>query len=186
MDYLRTTLPRAFTQAQQDEWVIFGLAKPKLPELPEITEITTGAWFVEGPSLHFILANHREGVTMPSIHELVWEDPLHMIAGPLYEFAPKPHQNKQKENVGFRSFVSSDPPELILSYQDLLLEPSDRETVSQPGKNATDSSSSSPVPATSAPLSLEERLQRLKRLKEQGLITDDEYQAKRKVLLEGL
>jgi hypothetical protein len=89
VDYLSETLTRTFAQAQPSELVVFGLTSPKTQE---IAEITTGAWFVKDTQLHLILGNYREAVTMSSIRKLLWQDPLHMIAGALYEFVPGPHQ----------------------------------------------------------------------------------------------
>ncbi len=55
-------------------------------------------------------------------------------------------------------------------------------------KNSPSSGQLSPELSQTPPpnLSIEERLQRLKRLRDQGLITDEEYGAKRRELLDRL
>lgn len=178
IDYLSTTLPRAFAQAQPGEWVTFGLSRTTTPDVAALTEFTTGAWYVEGDSLHLVFANYREGVTMPGIRDLLREDPLHMIAGPRYEFAPGPHQLARPAEDGLRTFFFPDLPELVLVYRALVLEAR--------GGNAPPAGSETfyPLPLPSTPPSIEDQLYRLKRLKEQGLITEEDYQSKKRQILE--
>lgn len=178
--YLSATLPRAFAQAQPEEWVVFGLSRPTTPEVAGITQITTGAWFVSGVSLHLILANYREGVTMPGIRDLLREDPLHMVAAPRYEFIPGSHENLRQENKGLGAFLFPDLPELTLAYEALVLEEPERSIAPLSGSGSVNPSVSPPT----TPRSLEERLQMLKRLKEQGLITEEDYQTKKKQVLD--
>ena len=172
VDYLSETLTRAFAQAQPSEVVVFGLTSPKTQE---ITEITTGAWFVKDEQLHLILGNYREAVTMASIRELLWQDPLHMIAGALYEFVPGPHQSLTREDNGIGTFLIPEAPQLALTYQQLSL-----------GVPPVDGGQEKGAPASTYPdSSLEGKLQRLKQIHDDGLITDDEYAAKKKALLDG-
>ena len=42
---------------------------------------------------------------MSNVRELLWQDPLHMIAGALYEFVPGPHQNLHREDNGLGTFL---------------------------------------------------------------------------------
>lgn len=180
IDYLSTTLPRAFAQAQPEEWVTFSLSRTTTPDVAALTEFITGAWYVEGDSLHLIFANYREGVTMPGIRDLLREEPLHMIAGPQYEFVPGPHQLARPAEDGLRTFFFPDLPELVLVYSALVLEAR--------GGNAPPAGSETfyplPLPSPSTPPSIEDQLHRLKRLKEQGLITEEDYQSKKRQILE--
>ena len=172
VDYLSETLARAFAQAQPSEMVVFGLTSPKTQE---VTEITTGAWFVKNEQLHLILGNYREAVTMSSIRELLWQDPLHMIAGALYEFVPGPHQSLTREDKGIGTFLTPEAPQLALTYQQLSL-----------GAPPVDGGQDKGAPPSTYPdSSLEEKLQRLKQIRDDGLITDDEFAAKKKALLDG-
>lgn len=172
VDYLSETLPRAFVQAQPSEVVVFGLTSPKTTEM---TEITTGAWYVKDAQLHLILGNYHEAVTMSSIRKLLWQDPLHMIAGALYEFVPGPYQSLHREDNGLGTFLIPEAPELVLAYQQLSLG-------APPVEGGQEKGSS---PTTYPDSSLEGKLQRLKQIHDGGLITDDEFATKKKALLDG-
>ena len=172
VDYLSETLTRAFAQAQPSEVVVFGLTNQKTQE---ITEITTGAWYVKDAQLHLILRNYREAFTMASIRELLWQDPLHMIAGALYEFVPGPHQSLIREDNGIGTFLIPEAPQLVLNYQQLSVDASPRDSGHEKG------SLLSVYPDSS----LEWKLQRLKQIHDDGLITDGEFAAKKKALLDG-
>jgi len=172
VDYLSETLTRAFAQAQPSEVVVFGLTSPKTQE---ITEITTGAWFVKDTQLHLILGNYREAFTMSSVRELLWQDPLHMIAGALYEFVPGPYQSLPQEGNRIGTFLIPEAPQLALAYQQLSL-----------GAPPVDAGHEKGSPPSAYPdSSLEGKLQRLKQIRDDGLITDDEFAAKKKALLDG-
>jgi hypothetical protein len=171
---LSTTLSKAFAEARPDECVVFGLSR--LNDV-NMTELTTGGWFLEGPSLHIVLANYRKVVTMPGTRQLLWERPLRPDAGPHYDLVAGPHQTVVHESAAFRKLLSPPPSELSIDYQAILLEePGD---VSPPQLEHQFSSD-----RARPPLSLEERLRALKRLHEQGLITEDEYRAKKQQLLD--
>jgi hypothetical protein len=172
VDYLSETLTRAFAQAQPSEVVVFGLTNQKTQE---IAEITTGAWFVKDAQLHLILGNYRESVTMSSIRKLLWQDPLHMIAGALYEFVPGPHQSLPQEDNGVGAFLIPEAPQLTLAYEPLSLSAPPIEGGRETGL----------PPAIYPNSSLEGKLQRLKQIHDGGLITDDEYVTKKKALLDG-
>jgi hypothetical protein len=172
VDYLSETLTRAFAQAQPSEVVVFGLTSPKTQE---ITEITTGAWYVIDAQLYLILGNYREAFTMSSVRELLWKDPLHMIAGALYEFVPGPHQTLHREDSGLGTFLIPEAPELALTYQQLSLGAPPVEGGQEKGS----------FPTTYPDSSLEGKLQRLKQIHDGGLITDEEFSTKKKALLDG-
>jgi hypothetical protein len=171
--YLSETLPRAFAEAQPSDVVVFGLVKPKTQE---VGEITTGAWYVKDARLHLILGNYREAFTMSNVRELLWQDPLHMIAGALYEFVPGPHQSLPPEDNGLGRFLLPEAPQLALAYQQLFLS-----VVPVVDGDRTNGS----LPSVYPDSSLERKLQRLKQIHDDGLITDDEYVAKKKTLLHG-
>jgi len=178
--YLSVTLSKAFTQAQPTEWVVFGLSH----QTPQgLTEITTGGAYVEGPSVHIILANFRKVVSMPGTRQLLWERPLRPDAGPAYDLVADDHQTVVRDpNAGFNPFASA-PAEVRIAYQTLLL----REP---PAASVTpETMAVNPPPAPSpghdpAPMSIEDRLRVLKRFHAQGLITDEDYRAKKQQLLE--
>lgn len=180
IDYLSGTLSKAFAQAKPEEWVVFGLLTQSGPA--QVTDMTTGGWFLEGDRLHFVLANYRCAVTMPSIRDLLMNDPLNPNTGGTFTLIPGPHQTVVQPSVADRSPLLPSPSELSIAYKSLLLgEPVPSRKV-QPGP--------APAQAEAQPdrapprLSIEERLQTLKRLREQGLITEEEFRDKKKNLLD--
>jgi hypothetical protein len=182
ISYLSVTLSRAFAQAQPDEWVVFGLSR-LTPQ--GLTEVTTGGGYVEGPSLHVVLANYRKVVTMPGTRQLLWERPLRPDAGPLYDLVASNYQTIVRDPSSISSLLTSSPSELAIAYQALLL----GEPVAGIGSQETLAMDQSPAYAPKIvppPLSIEERLQVLKRLQAQGLITEEEYRAKKQQLLDRL
>jgi hypothetical protein len=175
VDYLSRTLSLAFAQAQPTEWVVFGLSRPGAPD---VSEIATGGWFVEGTHLHLLLANYRYAVTAPNIRELAWENPLSSQVN-LYELVPGNHQTVIQNKEG--GLLRATGSEISIAYQPLLrAEPLSTSALPE-------GSSSLLFPQSqSEHLSLEERLKVLKRLRDQGLITEEEYRSKRSRLLERL
>jgi Short C-terminal domain len=172
VDYLSETLTRAFAQAEPSEVVVFGLTSPKTLE---ISEITTGAWYVKDAQLHLILGNYREAFTMSSVRELLWQDPLHMIAGALYEFVPGPYQSLPQKDDGLETFLIPEAPQIALAYQPLSLGASPVDGGHEQGSS----------PSAHPDSSLKGKLKRLKQIRDDGLITEDEYAAKKKALLDG-
>jgi hypothetical protein len=172
VDYLSRTLSKAFAQAQPTEWVVFGLRRSQSTEISEISELTTGGWYMEGPNLHLILANYRFAATAPHIQELMWANPLYTQVLS-YDLVPGDYQTVVRRDDA--SSFKNTPKELAIAYQPLLL------GVSQQAAEKNPAAAASTPPPT---LSLEERLQTLKRLRDQGLITDEEYRIKRQQLLD--
>ena len=164
-------LSKALAQAQSDELVVFGLT-----ERPGegVSKMTTGGWFARNGELHLVLANHGFVVSMGSIRERLLADPLRPVTGRTFEVPPGPHQHIVKEGRLIHRTVDPDPVELAIAVQPLLT-----------GETAV-SGSAVAAPKESRPsdrASIEERLDRLKRLRETGRITEEEYQQKRKELL---
>ena len=112
------------------------------------------------------------------MRELVWENPLSSQVN-LYELSPGDHQTIIQDKEGkLRKATGS---ELSIAYQSLLL----AEPASAPV--LPNGSSSSPLPQSqSKRLSMQERLKTLKQLRDEGLITEEEYRSKRSQLLEQL
>jgi hypothetical protein len=175
--YLSAALSEAFSRAHPDEWVVFGLSRERSPQ---VAELTTGGWFVDGPSLHVILANYRHNVPRSHAYGRVWQDPLRTDTAPYYELVEGNFQIVVRPQGIVSGLLKSDGPELAIEYKALLAgqgremgggravekQPATRETLKPPDPN------------------IEERLRALKRLWEQGLITEEEYRQKRKQLID--
>ena len=168
--YLGESLPRAFQQASAQEQVVFALARPSEAGLDQVT---SGVWFVEDSRIHLRVANCRIAVTMPSIRKQIWKDPLFAQAGAFYEFVPGEGQVITHATRDGGNPFRADPDELVIEYHGEM--------------------GSTPVPVSSPPSaqpvptrSLEEQLSLLKRLREQGLITEEDYLTKKQQLLDRL
>ena len=98
-----------------------------------------------------------------------------MIAGALYESVPGPYQSLTREDNGLGTFLIPEAPQLALNYQQLSLD-----------APPVDGGHEKGAPPSAYPdSSLEGKLQRLKQIRDDGLITDDEFAAKKKALLDG-
>jgi Short C-terminal domain len=170
-------LQQAFSRAHPDEFVVFGFSQSRSPSL---SEITTGGWFVEGQRLHLVLANYRHSVSMKHVRDQLWQNPLHPNTSPAYEIVPGPAQSLGSQK-GFVGLLSAETPELLIDYKAQLEATPVPPSVLSPSKPLD-----VPAPALSIESSLEERLRALKKLRDQGLITEDEYRDKKKQLLNRL
>jgi|CXWL01.1.fsa_nt_gi hypothetical protein len=180
IDYLSVTLSKAFAQAQPNEWVVFGLNRERSRGL---SKLTTGGWYLDGPDLHFVLANYRVSVTMSNMHQLLWEQPLHPDSDSSYSLIAGTQQTIVRAPKSALSLFTSSPLHLAIVYHAL---PSGQPVTKTGAQEiSTVNQSPAPTPGTvSPPTPIEERLQALKRLYTQGLITEEEYRAKKQQLLE--
>ncbi len=181
VDYLSLTLSKAFADARPEEWVVFALSQP---ESAGIMRMTAGGWFLQGAQLHFMLANYREAVTMPGIREGLRKKPLHPNTGRNFDLVPGTYHTAVKNTSFVGSLRSSSPSELSVAYQPLLLATAGTHPIA-PLSNDTDKLLTDQMPL-SPQTSLEERLEALKRWRDQGLITEEEYQTRKKQLLDRL
>lgn len=176
VEYLSGTLSKAFAQAQPREWVVFGLSQPGAPG---VAEMTTGGWYRDGMNLHFVLANYRWAVTMPSLKEFIGSHPLVPSTPGEFTLLPGAHQTVLDRSPTY-SVLGISPSEVSIAYQPLLLGEAPARPASQTASTPPQADRKDQPPAQ---LSLEGRLQTLKRLRDQGLITDEDYAAKKSQLL---
>lgn len=170
--YLGAALQRAFQEATAQQRVVFVLARTSDAGL---SQLTSGAWFVEQGRIHLQLANYRVTVTMPSIRKQIWNDPLFAQAGAFYEPVPGDHQEMVQAAEGGGNPFRPEPAELAIEYG----------TLTGHGSQPASMPSAGTAPSTPSP-SLEDRLGQLKRLYEQGLITEEDYRTKKQQLLDRL
>jgi hypothetical protein len=171
--YLSAKLSEAFSRAFPDEWVVFGLSRTRAAPL---TEITTGGWFVEGTTLHLILANYRHGVIKAGVREQLWKDPLRSDTKLYVEILPGEAMTVGKGKLRLSGLMLTEGAELFIDYKKLLETMPAIQPAAQPRPTAP-----SPTPPNQ---SVEDRLRALKGLRDQGLITEDEYREKKKQVLE--
>jgi hypothetical protein len=179
--YLSRALSETFARARPDEWVVFGMSRV----LPSgLNEITTGGWFAEGTRLHLLLANYRHSVTRTAVRERLWKEPLRALASPFYDVV-RDERHTVVKGAGLLSALSSGSgPEIVIEYLALpgappaAIRPSAVEKT-MPVEKVSPAQETGRLPSVAA----EERLRTLKRLREQGLITDEEYREKKKEIL---
>ena len=171
IDYLSKVLSKAFAQIQPNKLVVFGLSKIR-PQ--DQTEVTTGGWFAEGTHLHLLLANYKLPVAKPDVTELLWRDPLYNNAPQYYNLVPGEYQTLRTAGKLLGSAMKSDIPNLSIEYKSFLAKPAEKSSpMAAPAVNKQDTS-------------IEQRLRTLQRLKENGLITEEDFLEKKKKLLENL
>jgi hypothetical protein len=113
VDYLSMTLNRAFAKASPEQWVIFGLSNP-VPTSG--TEMTTGAWYVEGTTLHLLLPNFHAPVRMNNLREVLNRDPFfEVLEATRYEFIPTEYADDGSGRQSLLSYVREETPHLQLS-----------------------------------------------------------------------
>jgi hypothetical protein len=168
--YLAKYLAQAFEMARPDEWVVFYLSHPRQGESDSsVTEVTSGGLFLRETKLYLIFANYRYGVTMGSLLDQVRGDPLRPAGDHRYEFVPGTSQTTQEVKLwNLSQPLRAYNLELVLDYQTLLTTPLEGDR------------------SPSSTLSIEARLERIQRLYEKGLLTEEEYQRKRQSLLDEL
>lgn len=179
--YLGRALSEAFARAKPDEWVVFGMSRV----LPSgLNEITTGGWFAEETRLHLLLANYRHSATKTAVRERLWQEPLRAVAAPFYDVVQDERQTVVKGTGLLTALSSGSGPEIVIEYRarpgappPALRPPAVEKTL------PVEKEAPAPDAGRLTPVAAEERLHALKRMREQGLITDEEYRAKKKEIL---
>jgi hypothetical protein len=174
IQYLAEALARAFKEMTADQRAVFALARVSDTGAPHIT---SGAWFAEQGRIHLQLANYQVAVTMPSIRKRIWMDPLFAQGERFYEVVPTDHQEIVKSTQKRGGLFRPDPLELAIDYTFLIKQGS------EPSQSPASSEKSPSQPASQP---IEDRMGQLKRLYDQGLITEEDYRLKKQQLLDQL
>ena len=163
--YLANHLAEGFQKARPDEWVVFYLSHPREPG---VVEIDSGGFFVEGERLHLIVANYRQPVSMAFIREQIWNDPLRPAGDIFYDVIPQDHQTLQMvRRKDLTQSLLKQVSELSIDYSAQL-----KDDASGDGEAVGSS--------------IEDRLRTLKRLRDRGLISEEQFRLKQERLLERL
>lgn len=163
--YLANHLAEGFQKARPDEWVVFYLSHPREPG---VVEIDSGGFFVEGGRLHLFVANYRQPVSMAFIREQIWNDPLRPAGDSFYDVIPQDNQILQTvRRKDLTQSLLKQVSELSIDYSAQL-----NDDVSGDGEAVGGS--------------IEERLRILKRFRDRGLISEEQFRIKQERLLERL
>ncbi len=140
-----------------------------------IWELTSGGLYLQDHNLHLVLPNFRQTVTGQHPPEHLRDAPLLPLGEPLYSLAAiKPAQ--QMTHSLASEILSPQTPHFVFP---LNLFSSAQGTATEP---QAQSSRSSPSPDRS----MKARLQRLKELRQDNLLSEKEYQQKRQEILQQL
>ncbi len=164
---LTQALSQALRQATALETATFFWVHPRENG---IQEITSGGIYAEQHQLHLILANYRHTITDRSAIPSLKKQPLRVLGDPLYrlEALSPSHMVDPKLTAN-----------LWAPKAQHFLYPRQGSPTLQKSEEAAGTSLPSKPPA-------KERLNHLRELYREGLITDGEYQEKRKEILDGL
>ena len=154
--YLATRLAVLFQDAGQHEWVAFCLQSP---HDTGATEVTTGAFFVDEGDLHLLLVHYRLLVTIPQLLNDLKRRPLNATGAFAYDIV----SNRAWTVLPESHWNFSKPP--LARVVEVVLQKGSRPMEGE---------------------LLEENLRKLKRLREQNLITEEDYRLKRDEALQGL
>lgn len=154
----------AAERATPDEHIAFLLTSGKTHLS---TEVTSGIAYFKGRELNFIFANHRTSFSSQRHPQVPRDAVLHSYDQDGFQLVAQPHQTKMKSDS-----LETGQEGISIDYAAVSAEvlPAPAET----GKKEA---------ATLESLNLEGRFQLLKKLKEEGLITEEEYAGKKKELL---
>ena len=160
--YLAKYFAEGFQKARPDEWVVFYLSRPRESG---VVEIDSGGLFIEGERLHLIVANYRQPVSMTFVREQIWNDPLHPAGDDFYEIVPQHDQTLERVRRKdlTRSFLKQ-VSDLSIDYKAQL-----HNDVGEGAAVGT---------------SIEDRLRILKRLRDEGVISEEQFRLKQDRLLE--
>ncbi len=161
-------LVAAFSKARPEEVIVFFLNQPRQDG---VLEITSGGLFVQDERLYFLLANLRAPVTTASKTERAREHPLTPLSAPDFEMTGRAHQVVLEP-------TSTVLPSWAVSAKGIAIAYRDSRTMSPLLSTPADSIKTPPSSPT-----IENKLRQLKLWKEQGIISEQDYQEqKRKIL----
>lgn len=166
VDLLADRFKTALARATQEERVAFFL---KYRKDMISAEITSGIVFIKGKEVHFILANHHTDISTER-HAVRRDNPLLSYEPESFDLIPQAHQ---KTKI---SRLPQGQEEIVIDYRRLT---DDKRSV--PVRQETGGGIPSPVESQ-----LKERLELLKNLRDESLITEAEYAEKKKELLKSL
>lgn len=169
-ELLAPHLQAALAKAQPSETAVFSLRRTREDGIPLVT---TGGLLIQGNQLLVLLANARRPATVQRRLETARDAPLHPLGEVDFHFVPGPYQTTVTKKDLPKNIAITSAPALGVDYRALLA------GLLQPGRGSSPLETGPEIPAAT----IEEKLRRLKTWREQGLITDEEYQHKRQELL---
>ncbi|HZR47180.1 MAG TPA: hypothetical protein VFA47_10775 [Candidatus Manganitrophaceae bacterium] len=165
--FLASRFKAAAERAAPDEHIAFLLSS-KENELS--SEVTSGIAFVKGGELHIIFANHHTSLSSQRHLQVPRDTTMRPYEQDAFHLIAQPHQTKMESGS------------LERGQEGIVIDYAAMNAPSQPA-SAEHGQKEAAVPGETK---LEERLQLLKKVRDEGLITEEEYTEKKKELLKML
>ncbi|MEW6325251.1 MAG: SHOCT domain-containing protein [Nitrospirota bacterium] len=177
---LATHLSRALAEATPQEAAVFYL---NAPETGESARVTSGGVYVRDDKLVLMLANYHYVVTWsdqstgksPVSPKTARQNPLYSFPEGDYRLIPGPGQTLLGGNPSVMGRLFGKPS------RGLVVDMTAPAAMAEP---APERPAPPPPPPSPAVSTLEEKLRTLKKLHDDGLITDEDYEKKKQELLE--
>lgn len=164
--YLARYLAQALARARRDEIVVFYLSQDLDGHLKEIS---SGACFAIDTRIRLVLANYRYLASASYLQRPVQEDPLRPAGELLYTFVPGRHQEiPSPAGWGLGAPFRTRTLALSIDYAASL-------GSRRAGHPSRASAASEDATSQQEESNAQEGLRRLERLREQGLITQEEF-----------
>lgn len=172
----------ALAKARPEEAIAFFSARTRDGG---VSEITSGGLFVSRDRIYLLLANVRIPVTTVSKMDHLREKPLASPAEPDFTIIPGAHQSLLgRKDPGFPQWAG-EARGLAISYKAFLSAP--RNLPEPPKAMSAPAIQERPVPSVTPPAplpsSLDNKLRQLKAWRDQGLLSEQEYQEQKRKLL---
>lgn len=167
---LAQTISLALAQATPFEEVLFYLIEQRDDGS---SLLTSGGTFVQDRELHLLIANFQHPTVGPTEIQTMKAEPLAVLAMPRFALDPGPFGRVQAEG-GARALLTALPQHFRFDYRRLGERGADDQVTEQSSK-ASSRNASSPTAET--------RLQQLKEMRAEGLITPREFQTLKDRLL---
>ena len=179
--FLAKPLAAALKTAQPDQRVVFFLHHQRT-----VYKGTTssGVAFVKDKRLNILLGRYRMGNQPGSPDIPVGDNPFTVTNDQEFYIVPGPFQSIVDEQSKAPGGLETVYPKrwIIIDYASLL-NPPPQTAAPQAAPPTTEPPKGEPSLIVPMPLTLEDKLKTLNKLKEEGLITDEEYNEKKKELL---
>lgn len=177
-ELLAPRIREALAKAHPEEIVAFYVTHPREDGIPLVT---SGGLAARGDHLFFFLAHADIPVTSERKRKEIAAQPLKVVREKDFQFVPGTYQSIVPWKDAESSLLSTRLPTLLIRYHALLggsLPPapvSEERTPLQPRV---------PTPAPTQSLEVGKKLQQIKDWHDQGLISQEEYNRKRKEILQ--
>ena len=168
-DFFSQHFSTALSQATPLETVTFYWANPRGNG---IWEITSGGLYLQGIALHLILPNFRHTVPAKFPPQGPRNQPLSQLGEPLYSLKAMAPVRQLSHNVA-TELLAPEAPHFVLSLNELA-------QVQQPSNHQLMKPSTSTIQSNTT---TKQRLSTLEELRQEGLLTEEEYQFKRREIL---